>query len=217
MVTHAPTTIALVHEESVYIMNRSGKNRIEKKSRQEALSILTQGFATIEEGLKLFDEVTRAKVTIVTEGKNTLLISKALELNDITDVEVLSGVEGVSGKNQLKTLFDFLSRTQHENKVVFVWDCDVNPSVVAVNNTYPFALPQNESNVLATRGIENIFPEELFGGFVKTITPSTGEPIREFDETRKRDFEQFVLQRNNPNDFENFSSLIEEVRRISRL
>ena len=34
LVTHAPTTIALVPEGSVYIMNRSGKNRIEKKSRQ---------------------------------------------------------------------------------------------------------------------------------------------------------------------------------------
>lgn len=165
----------------------------------------------------MFDEVTRAKVTVVSEGKNTLLISKALELNGITDVEVLSGVEGVSGKNQLKTLFDFLSRTQHENSVVFVWDCDVKPGVVAVNNTYPFALPRNESNALATKGIENIFAEELFEGFVKTITPSTGEPIRVFDKARKHDFEQFLLQRNNPNDFKKFSSLIEEVRCISGL
>ena len=107
-------------------MNRSGQNRIEKKSKSEALSILTQGFATIDQGLKLFDQVAKSNMTIITEGKNTLLIKRALVLSGVDDVEVLAGIEGVSGKNQLKTLFDFLSRTDHSNKVIFVWDCDVN-------------------------------------------------------------------------------------------
>jgi predicted ATPase len=126
LVSHSPTTIALSPEASIFIMNKSGINRIEKKSKQEALSILTQGYATIDEGLKLFDEITKNNITIITEGKNTLLIKKALELFNINDIDIITGIEAISGKSQLKTLFDFLSKTNHNNKVIFIWDCDVN-------------------------------------------------------------------------------------------
>jgi len=217
LVTHSPTTIALAPEESIYVVNRSGKNRIEKKSKQDALSILTQGFATIEQGLKLFDEVARSKLTIITEGKNTLLISKALQLHEINDVEVLSGVEGFSGKNQLKTLFDFLSRTNHNNKVIFIWDCDVTHGVQASNNTYPYTLPFNQENTIAKGGIENIFPSSLFDSFKKIISLSNGKLITEFDESRKRDFEKFIVGRNNAADFQNFSSLIAEIERVRKI
>lgn len=217
LVTHSPTTIALAPEESVFVMNRSGRNRIERKSKQDALSILTQGYATIEQGLKLFDQVTKSNLTIITEGKNTLLIEKALHLHGINDVDILAGVEGVSGKNQLKTLFDFLSRTDHSNKVIFVWDCDVNFQVCESNNTYPYILPQNSENLIAKKGIENIFPANLFDSYKKTITLSTGQVITEFDESRKRDFEEFVIGRNNREDFQNFSALIAEIKRVKEI
>jgi len=217
LVTHSPTTIALAPEDSIYIMNRSGRNRIEKKTKQEALSILTQGYATIEQGLKLFDEVARSSLTIITEGKNTRLISKALEVHGVNGVEVLSGVEGVSGKNQLKTLFDFLSRTHHGNKVIFVWDCDCTPNVESSNNTYPYSLPNNQDNTIARKGIENIFPTQLFNNYIKTIALSNGTVITEFDESRKRDFESFVIGRNNFNDFTNFYPLVSEIERVKHL
>ena len=85
----------------------------------------------------------------------------------------MAGVEGVSGKNQLKTLFDFLSRTDHSNKVIFVWDCDVNIQVHESNNTYPYILPQNPDNSIARKGIENIFPVNLFDSYKKTIDLSS--------------------------------------------
>jgi len=217
LVTHSPTTIALAPEESIHIMNRSGTNRIEKKSKQEALTILTQGFATIDQGLRLFDQVTKTNLTIITEGKNTLLIEKALHLKGLNDIEVLTGVEGVSGKNQLKTLFDFLSRTDHINKVIFVWDCDVNLQVKPSNNTYPYVLPHNPENAIAKKGIENIFPSCLFDNFKKTITLSDGVVITEFDPSRKRDFESFIIGRENPDDFKHFSSLISEVERVKNI
>jgi len=200
LVTHSPTTIALAPEESIYVMNRSGLDRIEKKSKPDALAILTQGYATIEQGLKLFDQIARSSLTIITEGNNTKLIKKGLHLNGVNDVEVLSGVEGVSGKNQLKTLFEFLSRTDHSNKVIFVWDCDVNIQAQESNNTYPYILPKNTENTIAKKGIENMFPSSLFGDFVKTINMSDGKVITEFDESRKRDFESFIIDRNDIND-----------------
>lgn len=214
LVTHSPTTIALAPEESIFVMNRSGQDRIEKKSKPDALSILTQGFATIEQGLKLFDQVARSNLTIITEGRNTQLIEKALLLNGINDVEVLAGVEGVSGKNQLKTLFDFLSRTDHSNKVIFVWDCDVNIQSQESSNTYSYIFPNNTENSVAKKGIENVFPSRLFDNFVKTIKLSNGTVITEFDESRKRDFESFVINRNDIGDFQNFSSLLSKIKRV---
>lgn len=216
LVSHSPTTIALAPEESIYVMNKSGRNRIEKKSKQDALAILTQGFATLEQGLKLFDEIT-SNITIITEGNNTKLISKALELLGVEDVEVLSGLEDKTGKSQLKTLFEFLSRMQHTNKVIFVWDCDVNYSLTEANNTYPLILPKNDKNQIAENGIENMFPEELFGEFTTKIISSRGEQRLEFDKNRKRDFERFVIASNKPEDFQNFSALATEIERIKDL
>ncbi|NOT49428.1 MAG: ATP-binding protein [Acidobacteria bacterium] len=214
LVTHSPTTIALAPEESVFVMNRSGANRLEKKSRREALAILTQGFATLEQGLKLFDEITRSPLTIITEGWNTRYISKALEFFGIDGVEVVAGVEGLSGKNQLKTVFDFLSKIHRANKVIFVWDCDVTVPEEANNHTYPFAFPKNEDNEIVKKGIENMFNPDLFATFVKTITMSDGTIIREFDSTRKKDFENFIIDRNNMDDFVRFDALIQEIKRI---
>jgi len=217
LVTHSPTTIALAPEESIFVMNRSGRNRFEKKTKQEALTILTQGYATIEQGLKLFDEVTKSNLTIITEGKNTVLISKALQVLGVNGIEVLSGVEGISGKNQLKTIFEFFSRTNHVNKVIIVWDCDVKFELQPSNNTFPYILPLNQDNIIAKKGIENIFPVALFNDFKKTITLSDGTVITEFDESRKGDFESFVVNRNYTEDFRNFSSLITEIHRIKML
>lgn len=217
LVTHSPTTIALAPEESVYVMNGAGLNRIEKKSKQMALSILTEGFATLDEGVRLFDQVAKNKLSIITEGNNTNLIKKACELYDCRDVEIISGFESVSGKGQLKVLFDFFTRATHKSKVVFVWDRDVTYSLAETNNTYPHILNANPNNSIARSGIENMFPEELFDDFKKTITLSAGATKVEFDETRKKDFEAYVLKRNSKDDFANFKPLIEFVNTIKSL
>lgn len=220
LVSHSPTTIALAPEESIFVMNKSGRNRIEKKSKQDALAILTQGFATLEQGLKLFDEIT-SKITIISEGNNTNLISKALELLDVEDVEVLSGLEDKTGKSQLKTLFEFLSRMQHTNKVIFVWDCDANTrefqNLEASNNTFPFILPKNENNKICEKGIENMFQESLFDNFSVVSKFPSGETKAAFHSDSKRPFESFIIDRNNLCDFENFNCLVSEIERIKSL
>ena len=215
LVTHSPTTIALAPESAIFVMNRVGHNRIEKKSKQEALAILTEGFATLEEGLKLFDQVAKANLTVITEGYNTAFIEKALAIYGVTDVEVLSGVEGSSGKSQLRTIFQFFAKAKHDKKVVFVWDCDAAMGLEPENNTFPLTIPRNAANTLATNGIENAFQPELFDGFTKTITLSNGTTIREFDGSRKRDFQDFVIGRSEPGDFAHFSSVVERIKRIS--
>jgi len=215
LVSHSPTTIALAPEDSIFVMNKSGVNRIEKKSKQEALAILTNGFATLDQGIRLFDEVSKKSISIISEGNNIKLLLKACELFKYSNVDVITDIEDISGKSQLKTLFDFFSRVTHKNKVLFVWDCDVNYSFTVTNNTFPFFLERNMKNSIATKGIENIFPEELFKDFKKTITLSNGDIKTQFDDTRKRDFEAYVLNRSNLADFEGFKPLFNYIDSIN--
>lgn len=214
LVTHSPTTIALAPEDSIYIMNPSGAERIVKKTRQEALAVLTEGYATLDEGLKLFDKVANAKLTIITEGNNTAFLRKALELNGVDGVKVLEGAESKSGCTQLKTLFDFFTKVPHDNKVLFVWDCDVSYKLQAINNTYPFVFERNNENKLAKRGIENLFSESLFSGMIKSTILSQGDTIKEFDGSRKGDLEKFIIDRSIPDDFSLFSTFIEKVQQL---
>jgi predicted ATPase len=214
VVTHSPTTVALAPEESVYVMNKEGAKRIEKRSKNDALTILTEGFATLEEGLRIFDEIGKQDISIISEGGNADLIKKALELYGVNDVDVISGVEGSSGDTQLRTIFDFLCKIPHQKKVVIVWDPEVKYSFSAQNNTYPFIFPLNDANSLTQRGIENLFDEQLFEGFTTTFSDSRNKEKKAFDVTRKKDFAQSVIARNNKDDFAQFNSLISKISEI---
>lgn len=214
MVTHSATTIALASEESICVMNPSGRNRIEKKSQKEALGILTQGFATLEQGLRIFDQVARAELTIITEGRNTKYIEKYLELQNINGIEILRGSEDKSGKNQLKVLFEFFAKAQHEKPVLFVFDCDVQFSLSETGNTFSLILPRNSENSIVDRGIENLFSEDLFNGFTTSIKSSRGVENYKFDESRKKDLEKAILARDNISDFEKFHSISEKISSI---
>ena len=213
LVSHSPTTIALAPEESIFLMNKSGLNRVEKKSKSEALSILTQGYATIDEGLKLFDEVAKNEITIITEGENSSFLEKMLELYKINDVEVIKGLESMSGKNQLSTLFEFFSKTNHSKKVLFVWDCDVKLKLNSENNTFPFVLPKQD-NFIAKKEIENMFPKDLLDDFCNKVEKSRGEKYTTFNKDRKKDFKNHILSRSKKEDFVNFSCLIDKLDEV---
>lgn len=84
LVTHSPTTIALSHDSSIYTMNKSGINRIEKRSKREALAILTEGFATlndIEPSLSIEYNLSKTSLPILfTEGiTDKIIIETAWE------------------------------------------------------------------------------------------------------------------------------------------
>ena len=133
------------------------------------------------------------------------------------NVEILEGIENISGKDQLKTFFNFVSRIPHQNKILFVFDCDVKFRLEPENNTYAFTFPQNKANQLAERGIENLFSEDLFNGLCTTIKSSRDVKTRKFDQSRKNDLLDRITNRNSPSDFVNFESLIEEIDKVSKL
>lgn len=217
LVSHSPTTIALAPEEAIFVMNRNGPDRIQKKSKEDALSVLTEGFATIEQGLRIFDQVAQFEVTIITEGHNDAIIRRALELFGVNGAEVLGGVRAITGEKQLRTIFDFFCKVPHQNKVIVVWDCDTRHGLVEENKTYPYIIPKNDQNTLAEKGIENAFSESLMQDYIKTVTMSDGRVIKEFDNTRKADFAQYLVTGATRDDFSHFQGLIDEIERIKQL
>ena len=218
LVTHSPTTVALAPDESIYVMNKAGPRRMEKRSKQDALSVLTQGFVTLEQGLKVLGQTNTSLVTVISEGHNASIIAKAFELYQVSFAYVLTGLEAFTGKGQLRTLFDFFSRVNHGGKVVFVWDCDVSHGLQAAHGVYPFIIQKNINNQLATKGIENVVPESVFTeDFVKVINLPGRAPVREFYEVRKQEFSQHVVANGSKEEFGGFRPLIEEVRRIAEL
>ena len=217
LVSHSPTTIALAPEEAVFIMNPGGTSRIVKKTKKEALSILTEGFATLDEGVKLFDQISQSALVVLTEGANVSFIKRLLEQNNVSGVDVIEGLADRSGKAQLKSMYDFLIRVPHDSNVLIVWDPDASDcrSLVEQNNTHPFVLDANTNNSVAQKGIENLFPQHLFSDFKKIITKSRGETTEYFDDERKVDFENFILDRNNAEDFELFDPLLRKIRELA--
>lgn len=218
LVTHSPSTVALAPEDSIYVVNKTGKNRIQKRSKQEALHVLTEGFATLDEGITLFDSLIKSDVSLISEGANSKYFIKACELYGREDINVITGLEDFSGKSQLITLFKFFSKLPHKNKIIFVLDCDAAKDCVHLedkNNTYIHALKHNAENQVAAKGIENIFPAELLTDFSFEIKrPQREEIERRFDGDRKRDFENFILARSDKADFNNFAELFDRISAI---
>lgn len=217
LVTHSPTTIAMAPDESIYVMRQSGEDRLDRRTRADALEILTEGFVTLDQGMRLLDAAARTKVSVITEGKNTEFLRRAFTIYGVTGVEVISGVEDVSGSTQLRTLYDFFVRLPHRNIVVFAWDCDADKfrSLASRNNTFPYVFAKNPDNSVARRGVENLFDVSLMEGFKKEIHFSTGEVKIEFDESQKKRFADHVLSRNADNDFLLFQDFTEFVRRLA--
>ena len=217
LVSHSPTTIALAPDDSVFVVNKNDNKKIEKRDKNSALSILTQGYATLDHGIKLFDQIGQKDISIITEGNNADYLKKALEIfseYDSTNIEIINGVKGISGVNQLRTLFDFFTKVNHSHKVVFVFDSDYKGEPSDENNTFFYKFDKNKSNNIADRGIENLFSEELFDTFTATTTDdNTGKlMVKKFNSKKKKIFLTRVLSSTDKETFKNFKPFLEYLK-----
>lgn len=215
LATHSPTTISMSEEGQVFVVNKGKQeNKIEQSSKKAALEFLTEGFATLENGLAIFNEIAKHDICIITEGRNSNYLRKALKVFKQSDVEVVSGLEAVTGKDQLKTLFRIFCVAPIAKPVLFIWDCDVKFKLEETNNAFVLILPENDKNSISIHGIENMFPEHLFNDFITETIDSRGKATREFDARRKSDFELHVLNNASDSDFDFFKVVIDKLDNI---
>jgi energy-coupling factor transporter ATP-binding protein EcfA2 len=219
LATHSPTTASLVDESEIFEVKKGKiQDKIGKISQTEAVDILSEGMMNLEKGLTLFDQISSKPISIITEGDNITHLEKAIRILEPTlleKIDFLKGVEGSSGKDQLKTLFEFFKLVPHTNSVLFVLDCDVSTtSKVEVGKTFIFSLSKNDSNTIAVKGIENIYSENLFTDFLETKIDSQGNQKTSFDLRRKKDLLVKVLSCTEKTDFTNYQSLIDKIKTI---
>ncbi len=81
MVSHSPSTVALAPENSIYVMQKDGLDRIIKSNNKEALNILTEGFASLtndETDLKVSYNISKStNHVLLTEGITDRIILEA--------------------------------------------------------------------------------------------------------------------------------------------
>ncbi|MBS1593985.1 MAG: ATP-binding protein [Bacteroidetes bacterium] len=215
MVTHSPTTVALFPSEIVYVVDKNSEPFIQKKQKAEAIEFLSEGFATLEEGVKLLDQIGKCNISIITEGNNTEYLKRANSIFGSDDIEIVEGLESKTGKDQLRSLYTFFSKVPHDKKVVIAWDYDANnfSSLTSTNKTYPFIFTKNELNNKIKRGIENLFPESLFDARFYKLDPDDeyGGRHTTFD---KKAFKKYIIDNGTQQDFINFKPFFDFIKSI---
>jgi len=92
MATHSPTTVALSPDDAIYVINKDDMQIIKKETKADAINILTEGFATVNEedtniGISYNIGKSEFPVVLFTEGITDKIILetawKALENNSL--------------------------------------------------------------------------------------------------------------------------------------
>jgi len=223
LATHSPTTTAIAPESSLFeIQKGMVQEKIKKISKVDAVSLLGEGYVTFEKIITLFDEIFKAKLTLISEGKNIEHIRKALEIldNDLLKEIKLYKHDSGSGDSDLCGLMEFIKNTRIDNKVLFVWDCDASNVVKKqeTKNIFKFRFDKNDTNMTCTKGIENLYPTCLFTDdmltYIVIIQNGHKNDKMEFQEGNKNNFLEKIKKETEDTVFNNFNPLIKKIKAI---
>lgn len=246
LATHSSTTLSLAPDYASFyeIYKEKGeRQRILQVNRDqyEELSIANKRFydkindqesrfieiETENKNLKdLVEKLQRgdSKLLIVSEGKNIKHITKAIEVlapELLEKVEIITGAEDSTSKEQLKQAYLILSKfTTHPN-TLFIWDCDASSIVDPLQETTyckKLFFIQNHENKLMDRGIENLYPESILtsdlfttkdenkgGGISVTVRSLSKEKVL-----------KKILAENKKSIFMNFDPLIRKIGSLTK-
>ena len=164
----------------------------------------------------------KKELQIITEGKNTEHIKKAISVldNSLMDkIKIISGAEDRSGDRQLKNAFDIMSNANHSCKFLFVWDCDFAAkadSVTENSSFFRFCFSKNELNSKANKGIENLYDERFFTPDVydnrKTKIDYGGSKTESI--FNKSEFLEKIKKEKEKEVFEKYNPLLEKIKCI---
>ena len=222
MTSHSAMTVAALDEADIFrVVRKRGRVTVSRTTKSEAINELSEGLATVDAGLKIaaYDE---AKVTILTEGNNTLHIRKWVELNFPQDVHVFDQLAEHRNASQLLAYGRLLGKMNTNTHFVIVWDCDAARDAETLRQELsigakvtPFAFRRREDNMIARNGIENIYDEEFLEPFSMKKTDNENKLLgRDFMKNRKTEFANHVRQHGTPEYFTHFKDLHEVVAEI---
>ena len=219
MTSHSALTVAALDESEIFRVVRIGSQiTVTRTTKSESINELSEGLATVDVGLRIaaYDE---AKVTILTEGNNAKHLKRWVALNFPNDVRVSDELGEHSNDKQLLAYGRLLAKMNTNTYFVIVWDCDSAGKASALRNELtdgskvtPFAFTKREDNTIAARGIENNYDDEILEQYSTRTVDSDGALLgRGFQNSRKTEFANHVLQHGTPEYFTNYRGLYDIV------
>ena len=222
MTSHSPMTVAALDETDVFrVVRTKGHVNISRTTKSAAIDELSEGLATVDTGLRIAAH-GKAKVTILTEGLNTLHLKKWVELSFPQDVQVFAGLPQHRNNSQLLAYGRLLGRMNTNSHFVIVWDCDsaeqaedLRKELPSAARVEPFVFKKRQDNTIARKGIENNYDEKFLEPFSITKSDHEGNLLgREFPKDRKSKFAKHVLQHGTAEFFNHFRDLHDVVSSI---
>ncbi len=166
--------------------------------------------------------IDKNKLQIITEGKNTEHIEKAISIlapQLLDSINIVTGCEDKSGEQQLKNAFEIMKNGNHTSKFLFVWDCDSNKIVEKVieNEIFKkFCFSKNEENDKVKKGIENLYPLGTFSDKFYDLKESSDEygGTTQSKCFNKANFLEYIISQTDESIFKNYEELINKIQGI---
>ena len=185
---------------------------------------MSEGLATIDVGLRIaaYDE---ARVTILTEGNNAKHLKRWIEVMGLSEeVHVFEELGHHTNDEQLLAYGRLLAKMNTNTHFVIVWDCDADGKAETLRGELPrdakitpYAFEKRADNSIARRGIENNYEENILEPYSIMTSRNDGTLLsRGFDNSRKTEFANHVLQEGTLQYFTNCQDLHAIVSGILR-
>ena len=215
MTSQSAMTVAALEEADIFRVVRTGRDvKVSPTTKYEAINELSEGLATVDMGLRIA-AYDATKVTILTEGKNTSHLKRWVELCFSEDVHVFEGLERFTSDHELFLYGKLLGMVNTNTHFVVVWDCDADKKAEALcrelpsrSKVTPYAFAKRLDNKIAEKGIENNYDEAILEPYSTTTLRSDGTLLsRGFENKRKTELADHVLEHGTPQYFTNFEDL----------
>lgn len=192
---------------------RAEYERLSKKFSHHVQNLLSSAEKPIVFVEGKFDAAYLAKAIRLFRGEKAL---SQIELRQIGDEDSVGSIGG--SKDALNRAHYFLAANPHiiKRKILLLYDFDANKSDTNHKNLFVRSMPRNEGNDKIKKGIENLFPKELFETHFYTSRKKVGDygevtEIQSFDKER---FCRYICDsrsidaKQERDDFANFESVL---------
>ena len=222
MASHSPMTVAALDEGDIFEVVRTASHvNVSRTTKTAAINELSEGLATVDVGLRIA-ACDSAKVTLLTDGLNTKHLKKWVHLHFPQEVHVLEDLEQYSNDKQLLAYGRLLAKMNTNTHFVIVWDCDAASKADTLRRELPpeskitpYAFKTRRDNAIAVKGIENNYNESILLRYTTETTRHDGTLLgRGFENRRKAEFADHVLECGTARYFSNFQDLHDIVSGI---
>lgn len=146
-------------------------------------------------------------------GEEELLAALAIEF---VGIEGGKGAKsgGDKGLNKFRNIYEANASLFHP-PILLLYDCDTKKPKEQVGRLSVRAIPRNADNTKVTRGIENLFPADLFQPrfYHNRVEEGNYGERKQIEEFKKREFCDWICdERKNPDDFANFADVVKILK-----